>query len=127
MLGGDTNACKLGSLRYDLSKLRAKGLVEKLPHSRRSRLLPQGYQICVVYLKLFEKIYAPLTAGILERVPGDRQLPAHGIGHSCLSIASLLTRDGQAGTPVLLEFHDLEEIAVVVGPEAQVNWIWDRR
>src|SRR2546430_16660685 len=36
---------KLGSLRYDLWKLRAKGLVEKIPHSRRYRLLPHGYQI----------------------------------------------------------------------------------
>src|SRR6516164_6340142 len=50
--------------RYDLWKLRAKGLVEKIPHSRRYRLLPHGYQICVVFLKLYEKIYAPLTAGI---------------------------------------------------------------
>ncbi len=29
---------RLASLRYDLSKLRAKGLVEKVPHSRRYRL-----------------------------------------------------------------------------------------
>lgn len=65
---------KLGSLRYDLSKLRAKSLVEKLPHSRRYRLLPHGYQICLVYLKLFEKIYAPLTAGILAPCPGDDRL-----------------------------------------------------
>ena len=57
---------KLGSLRYDLWKLRAKGLVEKIPHSRRYRLLPHGYQICLVFLKLYEKIYAPLTAGILS-------------------------------------------------------------
>jgi hypothetical protein len=49
----------LASLRYDLSKLRAKGLVEKLPHSRRYRLLPQGYSICLVFLKLFEHVYAP--------------------------------------------------------------------
>jgi hypothetical protein len=33
-------AYKLGSLRYDPWKLRAKGLVEKIPHSRRYRLLP---------------------------------------------------------------------------------------
>src|SRR5258708_20725101 len=33
---------RLSSLRYDLSKLRAKGLVEKIPHSSRYRLLPQG-------------------------------------------------------------------------------------
>jgi len=49
---------KLGSLRYDLWKLRAKGLVEKIPHSRRYRLLAHGYQICLVFLKLYEKIYA---------------------------------------------------------------------
>jgi hypothetical protein len=66
---------RLGSLRYDLSKLRAKGLVEKLPHSRRYRLLAQGYQVCLIYLKLFERIYAPLMAGVLERCPGDPKLP----------------------------------------------------
>ena len=35
----------LASLRYDLSKIRAKGLIAKLPNSRRYRLLPQGYSI----------------------------------------------------------------------------------
>ena len=71
MLGVSTADYKLGSLRYDLSKLRAKGLVEKLPHSRRYRLLSQGYKISVVYLKLFERLYAPLTAGILEPCQAD--------------------------------------------------------
>src|SRR5207247_3344778 len=56
----------LASLRYDLSKLRAKGLVERLPRSRRYRLLRSGYSICLVFLKLFERIYAPLTAGLLR-------------------------------------------------------------
>jgi hypothetical protein len=67
---------RLGSLRYDLSKLRAKGLIEKVPHSRRYRLLAYGYQVCLIYLKLFERIYAPLIAGILARCHGDEQLPA---------------------------------------------------
>jgi hypothetical protein len=65
---------RLGSLRYDLSKLRAKGLVEKVEHSRRYRLVPRGYTICVVFLKLFERIYAPLTAGLLRPVPADARL-----------------------------------------------------
>jgi len=65
---------RLSALRYDLSKLRAKGLVEKIPHSRRYRLLPHGYRICMVFLKLFEKIYAPLTAGLLRPFPADNQL-----------------------------------------------------
>jgi len=64
----------LASLRYDLSKLRAKGLVEKIPKSRRYRLLPEGYSICLVFLKLFERIYAPLTAGLLQPFGGDSKL-----------------------------------------------------
>jgi hypothetical protein len=62
---------RLSSLRYDLSKLRAKRLVERVPHSRRYRLLPTGYRICVLFLKLFERVYAPLTAGLLRPVAAD--------------------------------------------------------
>ena len=67
----------LSSLRYDLSKLRAKGLVEKVPRSRRYRLRREGYSICLVFLKLFERIYAPLTAGLLSPVSPDVRLPPH--------------------------------------------------
>ncbi|PYT38838.1 MAG: hypothetical protein DMG47_22540 [Acidobacteria bacterium] len=70
---------KLAALRYDLWKLRAKGLVEKIPHSRRYRLLPHGYQICLVFLKLYEKIYAPLTAGILQPFAADQSIPKEKI------------------------------------------------
>jgi hypothetical protein len=73
-LGLTENRYSRASLRYDLSKLRAKGLVEKIPHSRRYRLAGKGYSICLVFLKLFERIYAPLTAGILNPFPGDRAL-----------------------------------------------------
>jgi hypothetical protein len=64
----------LASFRYDLSKLRAKKLVEKVPQSRRYRLVGKGYTICVAFLKLFEKIYAPLTAGLLAPIRADRAL-----------------------------------------------------
>jgi hypothetical protein len=73
-LGLPQSQYSLASLRYDLSKLRAKALLEKLPHSRRYRLVNKGYSICVLFLKLFERIYAPLTAGLLQPFPGDRHL-----------------------------------------------------
>jgi len=76
VLGVPPEKYSLVSLRYELSKLRAKGLVEKLPHARRYRLLPNGYRICLVFLKLFEKIYAPLTDGLLHPYRGDRLLVA---------------------------------------------------
>jgi pimeloyl-ACP methyl ester carboxylesterase len=48
--------------------------LEKLPRSRRYRLAHKGYSICVLLLKLFERIYAPLTAGLLKPFTGDRNL-----------------------------------------------------
>jgi hypothetical protein len=73
-LDSTTDHYRLASLRYDLSKLRAKRLVEKVEHSRRYRLLPEGYRICVLFLKLFERVYAPLTAGLLRPVAADAAL-----------------------------------------------------
>jgi len=72
-LGCSTSTYSLTYLRYDLSKLRAKALIEKL-HLGRYRLPAYGYSICLVYLKLFERIYAPLTAGPLRPIPSDRNL-----------------------------------------------------
>ncbi len=74
-LGVTDSQYSLASFRYDLSKLRAKGLLERIPHSRRYQLIGKGYAICVAFLKLFERIYAPLTAGLLAPFRGDRALP----------------------------------------------------
>src|SRR6516164_7776997 len=65
----------LASLRYDLSKLRAKGLVEKLPRSRRYRFPAKGYSLCLILFKLFDRLCAPLAAGLLNPVTGDAALP----------------------------------------------------
>lgn len=73
-IGATVQTYSLAALRYDLSKLRAKGLVAKLPNSRRYQLLPQGYSVCLLFLKLFERIYAPLTAGLLSPMPLDSRL-----------------------------------------------------
>ncbi len=65
----------LASLRYDLSKLRAKGLVEKLPRSRRYRWPAEGYSVCLIFVKLFDRVFAPLTAALLHPIPADQALP----------------------------------------------------
>ncbi len=76
ILGAAASPYTFASPRYDLSKLRVKGLVEKPPYSRRYRVLPEGYSICLVFLKLFERVYAPLTAGLLSPVRTDTTLPS---------------------------------------------------
>jgi hypothetical protein len=73
-LGCAPDDYSLASLRYDLYKLRAKGLAHKLPRSRRYQLTSQGYSLCLVFLKLFERVYAPLTAGLLSPVSGDARI-----------------------------------------------------
>ena len=73
-LGYTLSQYPLSALRYDLLKLRAKGLVDKIPSSRRYRLRPKGYSVCVLSLKLFERIYAPLAAGLLRPFPADATL-----------------------------------------------------
>jgi hypothetical protein len=92
-LGISIEELPLGGLRYELWKLRAKGLIEKLPHSRRYRLLPNGYRICLLFLKLFDKIYAPLTAGLLHPYPGDRTITddrLHQLDNLYRSVAAAL-------------------------------------
>jgi hypothetical protein len=77
ILGCREEKYKLSSLRYDLWKLRAKNSIEKLPRSRRYQLTGPGYRLCILSLKLFEKLYAPLTAGIIHACPNDTLLPIH--------------------------------------------------
>jgi len=36
--------------------------------------LPEGYSICLVFLKLFERVDAPLTAGLLSPIRADAKL-----------------------------------------------------
>lgn len=36
--------------------------------------MPHGYSVCLLFLKLFERVYAPLAAGLLSPVPADNRL-----------------------------------------------------
>ena len=69
-LGLSPPGYSLAALRYYLYKLRAKGLVCKLPRSRSYQLTRRATPYASVFLKLFERIYAPLTAGLLHPMAG---------------------------------------------------------
>jgi hypothetical protein len=51
----------LGQLRYDLGKLRAHGLAERLGSSRRYRLTPRGLKLGVLLVKLRTRLLGPLV------------------------------------------------------------------
>jgi hypothetical protein len=52
---------RLSQLRYDLGKLRAHGLVERIGPSRRYRLTPRGLKLGVLLVKLRTRLLGPLV------------------------------------------------------------------
>jgi hypothetical protein len=63
---------RLSQLRYDLGKLRAKGLVERLGASRRYHLTPLGLKLGVLLVKLRMRLLGPLTT-LVTTTPARRQ------------------------------------------------------
>ena len=60
---------RLTQLRYDLGKLRAHGLVERLGTSRRYRLTPRGLKLGVLLVKLRTRLLGPLTTLVTDPAP----------------------------------------------------------
>jgi hypothetical protein len=60
---------RLSQLRYDLAKLRAKGLVERLGRTRRYRLTRSGARIGVLLVKLRARLLGPLAAIATNAAP----------------------------------------------------------
>jgi hypothetical protein len=69
-------AYRLEQLRYDLGKLRAHGLAERIGSSRRYRLTPRGLRLGVLLVKLRTRLLGPLASLARE------EAPVHLIRHS---------------------------------------------
>jgi hypothetical protein len=63
LIGGEY---RLSQLRYDLGKLRAKGLVERIGKSRRYCLTPIGLKLGVLLVKLRLRLLGPLASLIRQ-------------------------------------------------------------
>ena len=96
----NTSVGQVGNLRPIVNR---PGLVKKIERSRRYRLTRKGYSICVVFLKLFERIYAPLTAGFfnpfLETPSSNRSDDHNSIG----STSGLQTTSNENEIPLRRE------------------------
>src|SRR5205823_13947715 len=65
-------------LRYDLAKLRAKDLVQRVGRTRRYRLTPQGAKLGVLLIKLRFRLIGPL-ATLATRSTPDRPPLSHNL------------------------------------------------
>ena len=69
---------RLGQLRYDLAKLRAKGMVERLGRSRRYRLTHLGLKLGVLLVKLWLRLLGPLGSLVADQPrPRPTRNPSH--------------------------------------------------
>ena len=66
---------RLSQLRYDLSKLRAKGFIERIGKTRRYRLTPLGLKLGVLLVKLRTRLLGPLASLIQQ--PNPKAAPRH--------------------------------------------------
>ncbi len=66
---------QLSQLRYDLTKLRGKGLLVRQRGTQWYQVTSEGYRLAILYLKLYQRLYAPLTAAI--RDPSDLTMLSH--------------------------------------------------
>ncbi len=59
----------LGQLRYDLRKLKAHGLVERLGRSYCYRLTPKGIRVAVMFLLFHKRVCGPLAHSLFASAP----------------------------------------------------------
>lgn len=70
LLDGDTYTASQAS--YDLTRLRAKGLIQRLPGRNLYRITPDGQRFAVFYTKLHNRLLRPLLAA--DRPPAPLEL-----------------------------------------------------
>jgi hypothetical protein len=58
-------------MTYDLRRLRLAGLIQRLPHSNRYQLTPEGIRIAVFYTKVHNRLPVPLTAADQPQAPPE--------------------------------------------------------
>jgi hypothetical protein len=65
----------LNAVRYDLRKLRAHGLLERLPHSYRYQVTLKGQKAATLMTLLRKRIYGPISASAFHHRPASDLQP----------------------------------------------------
>jgi hypothetical protein len=58
-----------GKLTYDLRRLRLHGIIERIPHSHRYQLTPDGLRIALFFSRTYARLLRPKLAPIMLAAP----------------------------------------------------------
>jgi hypothetical protein len=67
MLGLDPANYLPGRMTYDLRRLRLHGIIERIPHSHRYQLTPDGLRIALFFSRTYARLLRPTLAEIMPR------------------------------------------------------------
>jgi hypothetical protein len=56
-------------MTYDLRRLRLHGIIERIPHSHRYQLTPQGLRISLFFSRTYARLLRPKLAQIMPEAP----------------------------------------------------------
>jgi hypothetical protein len=66
-------------MSYDLTRLRHKGLIERLPQTNTYRLTPDGQRVTIFYTKVHDRLLRPLLAAHAPPAPPELRAALHTI------------------------------------------------
>jgi hypothetical protein len=69
LLGFDPANYPIGKMTYDLRRLRLHGIIERIPHSHRYQLTPDGLRIALFFSRTYARLLRPKLAQIMPEVP----------------------------------------------------------
>jgi hypothetical protein len=69
LLGLDPANYPIGRMTYDLRRLRLHGIIERIPHSHRYQLTPEGLRIALFFSRTYARLLRPKLALIMPQAP----------------------------------------------------------
>jgi len=69
LLGLDPANYPIGRMTYDLRRLRRHGIIERIPHSHRYQLTPDGLRIALFFSRTYARLLRPKLAEIMPPAP----------------------------------------------------------
>lgn len=67
LLGLDPANYPIGRMTYDLRRLRLHGIIERIPHSHRYQLTPDGLRIALFFSRTYARLLRPKLSEIIPR------------------------------------------------------------
>jgi hypothetical protein len=69
LLGLDPAHYPIGRMTYDLRRLRLHGIIERISHSHRYQLTPDGLRIALFFSRTYARLLRPKLAEIMPQAP----------------------------------------------------------